>query len=366
MFSFFSKQKTAFGLDLSKTALRMMQLERYGKQFFPNAFTEVRIPDGYIHEEVIQNLDGLAKLIEFHFKHPSFGVFRTPYVVLSVPEAKSFVRVITVPKMSEQEAAEAVPFEAEQYIPVSGDQVYLDYRILSEPRVYEQNKMRVIITATPKTLVDNYLQVIKMARLKPVAVEVESEAVARALISAPNQKEPSLILDIDTYHTSLIIYDLGSLQFTSSIPIAGNAFTNQIAQTLTISPEEAEKVKKQIGLLSQKDGGKVRAALLPLVESLVEAIMNTINFYQQHSENSREIKRIFLCGGGSKLKGLLDQLNQRLGARSSQQSSRFVQIGDPWINVLEKPLKKVPPISKADSISFTTVIGLALRGIEMK
>lgn len=340
----------------------MMQLDVLGEWFFPVAFSDVKLPQGLIHDDQIQNAEGLARLITQSKNHPAFGRLDSPYVVFSVPEAKSFVRVISVPKMTEQEALEAVPFEAEQYIPMSSDQVYLDFKILPPRQNAEADKMKVIICATPKTLVDAYVGVIKLAGLKPVAIEVESEAVARALVDKKFDSEPTLVLDMDTFHTSLIIYDFGTLQFTSSLPVAGNSLTSQIAQKLTVSADEAEKMKRQVGLLSAKDGGKARESLVPLLNSLVEAIVNTINFYREHSEGSREIRRILLCGGASKLRGLTEYLNQQINKNEIGKISRLVQLGDPWVNVLQKPFVKVPPISKNDSAGFATVVGLALRG----
>lgn len=364
MFSFIPKQKSAFGLDISGTTVRLMELGNMGKGFFPTAFSEAALPKGVIQDDLIVNHEAVGDLIAQTRHHPTFGQFSSPYVVLSVPESKSFVRVITVPKMSEKEAEEAVPFEAEQYIPLTADQVYLDFRIVSGRRDPSSDKMRVMIVATPKNVVDNYLKAVKKAGLKPVAIEVESEAVARCLVSYDKNSSPTLIVDMSALRTNLIIADIGSVQFTSSLPVAGNSFTAKIAEHLSVSAEEAEKLKLQRGLVPAQDGGKVRAAVLPLLNSLIEAVENTINFYHEHSEGSREIGRIILCGGGSKLRGLGEYVAGGLAPSvAAARLPGFVQVGDPWINVLEHPIKKVPPISKADSVSYTTVIGLALRGI---
>lgn len=366
MFSFFTKQKSAFGLDISETTLRMIQLESRGEGLFPSAFVEAKLPKGLVREDQILNAEELARAITQNRERPTFGKFTSSFVVVSVPESKSFVRVITVPRMTEAEAAEAVPFEAEQYIPVSADQVYLDFKILPDSSSSrDPDKMRVVIAATPKNFIERYLEVIKAARLKPVAIEVESEAIARALIRGHGESEPVLILDVSSTHTTLIIFDAGALQFTSSVPVAGDTFTSQISQHLTISFEEADKLKRQIGLTSGKDGGRIRAALVPVLTSLVEAVSNSINFYKEHSEGGRQVGQILLCGGGSKLKGLPEYLASQVGGRAKKEGIT-VQIGDPWVNVLERPIKKVPPISKTDSVSFVTAIGLALRGVKMQ
>lgn len=368
MLSSFLKQKTGFGLDISESSMRLMQLKPLGTGFYPSVFADVDVPKGLIVDDKITSPQKLADLIVQMMRKPTLGVFDSRYVVLSVPEAKSFVRVIAVPKMTETEAAEAVPFEAEQYIPMSSDQVYLDFRIVpQQPSDLADDKMRVVICAAPKSLIDSYVEVTKLARLKPLAVELESEAVARSLIPQSGSSEPTLILDGSAARTNLIIYDQGTLQFTSSLPIGGNSLSAQLAQSLTISFEEAEKFKRQLGLLPGRDALRVSGALAPLLRSLVEAIRNTINFYREHSDGGRQIKKILLSGGACKIKGLADYLSRQVQTDQSNKGGTFsVHVGDPWVNVLEHPIKKIPPIAKLDSISYTTVIGLALRGMDME
>lgn len=362
MFSFFSKQTPALGLDISDSSIRLMQLQPAGRGFFPAAFIETPLSKGLVVEDEIKSPEPVAAAIAESRARATYGAFTNAFVVLSVPEAKSFVRVISVAKMTEAEAEQAIPFEAEQYIPLAADQVYLDFKIIETTERIPSDKMKVVICATPKSVVESYLQVAQSAGLKPIAIEVESEAVARCLVDRKKKDESTLIVNISSVRTHLIIYDQGALQFTSDLPMAGSAFTQAIAQHLTVTLEEAEKLKLQMGLLSIRGGGKVRAAVQPLLSVLTEAIHNTINFYREHSEGGRQIKKIFLCGGGAKMRGLTDYLNQSFAAAGYP--LHFFQIGDPWINVLAQPADRLPPISKADSVSYTTAIGLALRGLQ--
>ena len=365
MFSFFSKQKSAIGLDISENTLRVLQLQKTKDGIFPLAFFEQGLKKGIIADGNVKNPEELSKNITRAIRRPAYGKFDSEYVVVSVPDSKSFVRVISVPKMSEEEAKETVPLEAEQYIPVSIDQVYLDFQILDNTPAQGSDKMKVVIMAAPINLADGYLEAAKISKLKPVGLELESGAVARCLIEKNKKNDTTLILDMSASRTNLIIYDQGSLQFTSSLPVAGNNMTSQIAQRMTVSQEEAEKIKRQSGLLGLKRGKEIKEILDPPLRSLVEAIKNSINFYREHSEGSRNTNKILLSGGGSKLKGLREYLNDQLKPKG-QIVSNFVEIGDPWINVLDPKEGKVPPISKLDSVSYTTSIGLALRGLDLE
>jgi Tfp pilus assembly PilM family ATPase len=66
------------------------------------------------------------------------------------------------------------------------------------------------------------------------------------------------------------------------------------------------------------------------------------------------MEKIILCGGGANLKGIIPFLVKRLNIQ--------VEIGNPWINMNFG--KKLPSITKQDSVRYSTVIGLALRGLQ--
>ena len=262
----FKRSKTPFGLDVSDISLKIVQ---FGAGREIAAYSDAAIPKDVVAADIIKDPKSLISVIREAVAHPQFGRITSPHVVASIPETKSFVRVIQMPRMSEEEAREAVPWEAEQYIPMPIGQVYLDWLILQNnvigssakqsqgdgiataptgPRNDDPSKMTVLITAAPRDYVDTYVAVLKEAGLRPAALEVESQATARSLVSDKYAREAVLIADIDTIRTSLIIYNKGVLEFTSSLPMAGNVFTEAISKALTIDTASAEKLKREVGL----------------------------------------------------------------------------------------------------------------------
>ena len=66
------------------------------------------------------------------------------------------------------------------------------------------------------------------------AIEVETQATARSLVPKADAQSTFLILDISTVRSSMIIFDNEALHFTSSLPIAGNSFTEKILSKETL------------------------------------------------------------------------------------------------------------------------------------
>lgn len=351
----FSKKQIVVGFDLSDISMKIMQLEKASTGYKIVGYTDQDLAKGIMVNDVIMNEKEMVKQINRAFNAPQFGKVTSRNVVASIPESKAFVRVMQIPKMTEEQAANAVPFEAEQYIPMPLDQVYLDWQIIGE----KEGKMDVLVSACPKDYVDNLLRIMKLAGLQPVAFEVESAACARALVSPDKKDKAILIMDMDTYRTSLINVEDGYLKFTSSVPIAGEAFSQSIASARNISLEDAEIIKRTVGLDDSRAYQDVKAALAEVIDRLILEVLSNIRFHDEHSP--KPIGQIILCGGSAKLLHLNSYLYQKL----SQYSQIDILLGNPWANVFDASRPNQTSLTREDSLAYTTVIGLALRAVEL-
>jgi Tfp pilus assembly PilM family ATPase len=101
---------------------------------------------------------------------------------------------------------------------------------------------------------------------------------------------------------------------------------------------------------------------------LVSETKNILRFYEEHVNPSGKISRILLSGGTSKLKHLPSVFKELLVREQDEAhavrslSGLRVELGNPWLKILGK--KQVPPLSREDSLSYSTAIGLALRDFE--
>jgi len=278
-----------------------------------------------------------------------------------LPEEKSFVQVISLPQMSEEEAKKAVFFEAEKYIPFPLEKVYLDSQVVPPLKRNRTSQVEVLLVALPKATVDPYFLALKKAMLNPLALEVESQSIARALIKNETSLSPYLLIDIGATRTTFVLFGGNSIRFTASIPVSSTLFTKAIAKTLKTDMQTAEKLKIQYGLKgNSKEGKEVFDALIPILTDLKEQINRYINFYHSHvtheylPQNGSSVKKIILCGRGSNLLGLKEFLSQELKLP--------VELGNPLVNLALTA--KESPIPKKDLLGYTVAIGLAKRAIE--
>lgn len=353
----FKLESQSFGLDISNLSLKIIELEKGGEELKLSSFGEAKIPQGVIEKGEVKKVESLAQIIKKGLKKIKGKRIKTKYVVSSLPEEKSFLDVLQIPIMKEEEIEKAVRFEAENHIPLKLDEVYFDFEKI-QPISKREKYQEILIAATPKDIVDPYFKALVQAGLRPLALEIESLAIVRALIKKDTLSGPLLIIDFGETRTSFIIFSGRSLRFTSTIPISSQALTETISKNLKITPKKAEKLKKEEGLEGKKE---VFEAMIPALTDLSEQIKIYLKYYRSHASknqilhNGKKLERILLCGGGANLKGLIGFLSSTLKVK--------VELGNPWVNILKEKVKEVPELPFEKSLAYTTALGLALRGV---
>lgn len=342
-----------FGLDLSDLSIKVLELEREGKSEKIVGYSALDIPPGYIEDGKIIDKEKTAVCVREAVKKAGPKKINTKKVICSVPESKAFLRIISIPKMEESEAEEAIKWEIEASIPLSIDQVYYDWQFIEADALGKQN---ILTLAVGRETIDDMTAVLEMAGLKVYGFEVESIASARSLIDQKNaaKEKASFIIDLGSQRTSFIVVVKGVPYFTSSIPFSSESINDAIAKGLNLNPQEAEKAKVNQGIENAENGNPIFSAIKSLLENLGQEIEKTLDFYGEMRKETIEVEKIILCGGGANLKGLIPYLEKRLG--------KVVELGNPWVNLKIK--NNLPIINKENAVRYCTVAGLALRGLE--
>jgi len=376
MLDFLKLKTESFGLDISEFSIKIVKLRKKGKFLTLDSFGEQKIKEGIIKGGEIKNEEKLAEVIKSAIRNVEGKKIKTKYVIVSLPEEKSFLEVIQMPKIPKEDLRSAVIFESENYIPLPIERVYLDFEVI--PPVYDHlDHLDVLITAFPRRILDSYLSCLKLAGLQPLAFEIESEAIARALVKNKTTNHPLVLIDLGASRTDFIIFAGHSIRFTSSISVSSNYFSQVISKNFGVKLSEAEILKRKYGLEKKlelkmasenkkvkikKEKGKIFESLIPGLVDLVQQIKVHLRYYQTHSlhnylpPDGNKFSKILLCGGGANLKGLPEFLSLELKLP--------VELGDPWTNILrDKKEKSKLPLEK--SLAYTTAIGLAFRGIEI-
>ena len=122
-----------FALDISDLSLKIVKLEKRGRALKLTSFGRAEIKPGLIKDGEIKDEKKLAEVIKEAIKGINGEKLKTKYVAVSLPEERSFLQIIQMPKIPEDDLRAAIIFEAENYIPLPVDNVYLDFQIITSP-----------------------------------------------------------------------------------------------------------------------------------------------------------------------------------------------------------------------------------------
>lgn len=349
----FNKEADIFGLDLSDLSIKIIKLVDDGSHEYVASYAAVALTGGSIVDGEIMQKDQVVAAIKKAISIASPEKLKTKKVICSLPETKAFLRIVSIPNMSDDELNEAVKWEMEANIPLPLDQVYYDWQVIPDTILSEKNRTNMLVVAIAKSVVDQNIEVLELAGLQPVGLEIESLSQARSLLLEKNEKETALIVDIGDRRTSFSIAKGGVTCFTSSIPLCGQSLTEVISKGMNIGLDEAEKIKFAYGIGDDFKNDALFKLSQPVLENFVQEIERSIDFYLTGLKYSDGVDRVIICGGGANTKGIVPYLSKKLG--------REIQLGNPWINMSLG--NDLPIIDKNQSLQYSTAVGLALKGL---
>jgi type IV pilus assembly protein PilM len=348
--------KSVVGLDIGSSSVKAVELSRRGrsKEFELTHLGVASMPAEAIVQGAFLNssaiVEGIREAIEK-------AKIRTKNVAAAVSGHSVIVKKVSLPAMTRDELDEQIRWEAEQYIPFDVNEVNLDFQILNGGG--GEGQMEVLLVAAKKDLVDDYVQVIREAGLIPVAIDVAAFAVENSFEANYEVRPDEVValVNIGAQVVNINIISNGAPAFTRDITTAGNQYTEEIQKALSISFEEAERIKlggRKTESSQEVVPQEVEQAMRSVTETVIGEISRSLDFFSATSADSR-IERIVLCGGGASVAGLQAGFQARSGGK--------VEIMD--------PLARMIPSSRFEAEYLDEVapalgvgVGLALRRMD--
>ena len=251
----------AAGIDISDRSVKYLKFSS-GRKLDFNFWGEIPLPQGLIENGEIKKEEELANIIKKQFpRNKGAGFLKPGYLICSLPEEKSFIRVIQMPKVKTTEVASAIKSELEVNVPVPLEELYFDYEIIQRASDATDH-CDVLIIAYPRMVVDSYSRVLKKAGFLPIVFESEAQSITRALAAGFDQNEAVIIVDMGATRTTFIVFGGGTIILTITINFGGQNIHSAIAKNLGVSLEEAEKIKKEIGLNRKEKDWKLYEILI--------------------------------------------------------------------------------------------------------
>ncbi len=299
----FGKSKSIIGLDIGSTAVKAVECAIKSKGIELVRFGVAKLPPEAIVQGAFLNSGAVVSAIQEAIENAGIKV---KSVATAVSGHSVIVKKISLPAMTRQELDESIRWEAEQYIPFDINEVNLDFQIIEGSEV--DGQMDVLLVAAKKDLIDDYVQVITDAGLSPAVIDVAAFAVENTY-HANYEAAPEdvvALVNIGSQVVNINIVSRSAPAFTRDISTGGNAYTEEIQKALSVSWEEAERMK--IGGSRHEESQdvvpqEVEDAIRQVTDTVLGEISRSLDFFAATAAESR-ISRVYLSGGGSQVSGL--------------------------------------------------------------
>ncbi len=256
------------GLNIGNDSIKAVEVRSRGGGVVVTAVGMIPTPAESLSNGLIMSPAAISSAIRELFAQSGI---RTRSAITSIAGGGALVvRVLEVPKMSDAELNENMNMDLERYVPFPPADVVKDFRALRElPTDPDAPNMEVLLAAVQNETIDLHLKVLQGAKLAAQAIDVEPLAAARSIFygtgstedrALDNGQDNELSQDVATdYNDATALINIGAtsteisvlrgdvLVFTRSVPVAGNALTQALADHFGLTWPDAERLKREVG-----------------------------------------------------------------------------------------------------------------------
>ncbi len=303
----FKKKKEVIGIDIGSSSVKVVQLKEHKGSLQLLNVGILPLPPEAIVDNTLMDSSAIATVIKILVA--SLGI-KIKDVVCSISGNSVIIRKIVLPAMAQEELEDQISWEAEQYIPFDINDVNMDFQILS-PDSYDPSKMNVLLVASKKDIINDYVAVFSESGLHLAVVDVDSFAVQNAFEANHdyNFEDILALVNIGASVMNINIVKGGITLFTRDVQMGGNLYTEEIQKQLGLSSEDAEIGKLLAG---ESHNEALRTVIIKVNETITQEIRRSLDFYNSTASEDR-ISGIFVSGGCTKVYKLIDTVSEKIG-----------------------------------------------------
>jgi type IV pilus assembly protein PilM len=338
------------GLDIGSSAVKAVALKRGRAGWSLIAAGEAPIPEGIMQDGAASEPAAVSEAVQQVLKSLHL---RRARVAAALSGHAVIVKRLSLPSMSEAELNDAIPWEAEQYIPFDLSEVQLDYQVVNNAGEPGKTSLDVLLVAAKRDRIDDRAGVIAQAGWRPVVLDIEAFALANAYqMSYPERTDPlAALIHVGRSVTIVCLLERGDPIFTRDISLGGQVHHDALLRDFGSSGVDDMAAKRILHGQFPNDVNpeQVAAVLRDASAQLVLEVRKTIDFYRATAPVER-LSRIVLSGGAWQAVGLVDLLASEFGAP--------VDVFDPFRRVTRSARSVGADVAGP---AYAVAVGLAMR-----
>jgi type IV pilus assembly protein PilM len=351
MFQLFNRTAAPLiGLDISSTSVKLLELGQSGNRYRVESYAVVPLPQSAVEEKNIADVDAVGAAIK---RAVSRAGTRTKNAAVAVAGSAVITKVITMPaNLSDDELADQIQLESDQYIPYPREEVNLDFEVIG-PSEKQEGMVDVLLAASRSENVDVRVAALELGGLNARIVDVEAFAMEAAFSLLASQLPDNgvgktiAVIDVGATMTTLSVSHDFKVIYTREQVFGGKQLTDEIMRRYGLSYEEAGLAKKQGGLPDNYEP----EVLQPFKEAMAQQVSRSLQFFFSSSQHN-SVDHIVLAGGCAAIPGVDALIEDKIGITAS--------VANPFAD-MSLTSRINPEGIRADASSLMIACGLAMR-----
>ncbi len=337
----------AFGVDISSGSVKCASFVRRGAGLAAGAYAEVPLPDGAFQSGELEKPDAVTEVVRsLRLKH------RMRVAHASLSEKKAFLYQVIAPPQ-QQSLREAVEFDLEAHVPLPPAEIVFDFEVV---RRSSQGTV-LAVTAYARRIIEQYLDTFARAGVELRSLEIESHALARAVVPTTDRDRVVMVVDMGRATTRIAVVDHGVVSYTATLELGGDSLTAALMKKFSIDEAAAEQLKNERGFLMGKDNADVVEAVIGSVSVIRDELVRHLEYWNRPQNDAVPrslIEKIIVSGGNVNMRGLPEYLSDALQIP--------VVPGAVWHKAFSLN-EYVPAMPYNESLEYAPAIGLALKSV---
>ncbi len=350
---FATKNAPVIGVDISSTAVKLLQLVQQSPgRYRVEHYAVEPLPPNAVVEKNIVEVEAVGEAIKRALARSGS---RTRNAAAAVAGSAVITKVIPMQAaLSDDDMEDQIQVEAAQYIPYPIEEVSLDFEVLG-PVKDNPEMIQVLLAASRNENVEVRQSALELGGLNAKVMDVEAFAMENAFrlisdqLSVPKDALVALV-DVGATMTTLNVLRNQRSIYTREQVFGGKQLTDEVMRRYGLSYEEAGLAKRQGGLPESYEV----EVLEPFKEAMVQQVSRLLQFFYAGSEFNR-VDQIVLAGGCASIPGIAEMVEEQIGV--------LTIVANPLANMSLSSRVQAQALAQ-DAPALMIACGLALRSFD--